>query len=59
MEENRKRYIMATYRIQRAMETLCMYSDEEKIQEYVRKIEDMAEYYQKEEKELMERKNDA
>lgn len=54
MEENRKRYIIATYRIQRSMETLCMYADDEKIEEYLKKIEKTAEYYCKEEAKLVE-----
>lgn len=29
MEENRKRYILATYKIQRCMETLRLYCDDE------------------------------
>ena len=49
MEENKKRYILATYKIQRSMETLCLYATNEKIKEYLKKIEDTAEYYQKEE----------
>lgn len=53
MEKNRKRYIIATYRIQRSMESLCMYADDEKVQEYLRKIEETAEYYAEEEEKLM------
>lgn len=53
MDENRKRYIIATYRIQRCMETLCMYADDGKVQEYLEKIEECAEYYAKEEAELV------
>ena len=53
MEENKKRYILATYKIQRSMETLCLYATNEKIKEYIEKIEDTAEYYQKEEEKLM------
>ena len=55
MDENRKRYIMATYRIQRCMETLCLYAADEKVQKYLKKIEDCAEYYAKEEAELIKR----
>jgi len=55
MEENKRRYIMATYKIQRAMETLCMYSDDEKVEEYIRKVEDLAEYYIDEEEKLMKK----
>ena len=54
MDENRKRYIMATYKIQRCMETLCLYSTSEKVEEYLKKIEDAAEYYAAEERKLME-----
>lgn len=54
MEENKKRYIIATYKIQRSMETLCLYATNEKIKEYLKKIENTAEYYQKEEEKLME-----
>ena len=39
MEENKKRYIIATYKIQRSMETLCLYATNEKIKEYIEKIE--------------------
>ena len=59
MEENRKRYIMATYKIQRCMETLCLYSRDERIQEYLKKLEEVAEYYAAEEEKLMEDVNDA
>ena len=44
---------MATYKIQRAMETLCLYASDEKIAEYIRKIEETAEYYSKEEENLI------
>lgn len=54
MDELKKRYIIATWRIQRSMETLCNYSDVEKVEEYLKKIEDVAEYYAAEEKKLME-----
>lgn len=54
MEASRKRYILATYQIQRCMATLCLYSDDEKVEEYLRKIEDVALYYAKEEEKLME-----
>lgn len=54
MDENRKRYILATYKIQRCMETLRLYCDDEKVEEYLKKIEDVAEYYAAEERKLME-----
>ena len=54
MEEKRKRYILATYKIQRCMETLRLYCDDEKVEEYLKKIEDVAEYYATEERKLME-----
>ena len=54
MEEKRKRYILATYKIQRCMETLRLYCDDEKVEEYLKKIEDVAEYYAAEERKLME-----
>lgn len=57
MDENRKRYIMATYKIQRCMETLCLYGTDEKVEEYLKKIEDAAEYYAAEERKLMENGN--
>ena len=53
MEENRKRYIMATYKIQRCMETLCIYANDERVEEYLKKVEDLAEYYAAEEEKLM------
>lgn len=55
MEENKKRYIMATYQIQRAMETLCLYSSDERVEEYLRKLEDLAEYYALEEENLIKK----
>ena len=36
------------------METLCLYSTDERIEEYLKKIEDVAEYYAAEERKLME-----
>lgn len=54
MDENRKRYILATYKIQRCMETLRLYSTDERIEAYLKKIEDVAEYYADEERKLME-----
>lgn len=55
LETNRKRYTIATYQIQQALMTLCMYCDDEKVEEYVRKIEDMAKYYKDEERKLIEK----
>ena len=55
MEKNRKRYIIATWRIQRSFETLCLYSDDEKVEEYLKKLEESAEYYAAEERKLMEK----
>ena len=40
MDEIKKRYIVATWKIQRSMDTLCLYADDEKVEEYLKKIED-------------------
>lgn len=53
LDEVKKRYIIATWKIQRAMDTLCLYSNDKKVEEYLKKIEDAAEYYVAEEEKLM------
>jgi len=55
MEEAKRKMVFATFRIQNSLETLIMYSDEEKVKEYLKKLEDLAEYYTKEEYKLIKK----
>ena len=36
MEENKKRYILATYKIQRSMETLCLYATKKLMEDEIK-----------------------
>ena len=48
----RMRMITATFHIQQSMETLFMYSPDERTMEYLKKLEDFARWCRKEEEKL-------
>jgi len=53
MEDAKSKMVFTTFKIQCSLETLIMYSDDEKVKEYLKKLEDLAEYYTKEEYKLI------
>lgn len=52
-DDMKMRMITATFHIQQSMETLFMYSPDERAMEYLKKVEDFAEWCRKEERTLM------
>lgn len=54
-DQMKMRMITATFHIQQSMETLMLYTTDEKGREYLKKLEDFAEYLRKEEEKLMEK----